>query len=243
MRTIIVYDTSGGVFNRLREMELGLPLWRVTDPQRLEKADGAELAIVATYGAVPWATLTACATTHRTLVLAARYVPADASEAIERGIDGYLDAGMDADALRRAIVGAAGGEPAYARRALGAWMLTVRDCSRAHRNVAALTTRQQEIVALIAEGLADKEIAETLGIATATAQKHVTNILERLHVPNRAAAAASVCGRLLKRKDAAVDAVATGAAARPPCDPAASAGTKPRPAERQRTMHLLARPA
>ncbi|MDQ6794715.1 MAG: LuxR C-terminal-related transcriptional regulator, partial [Chloroflexota bacterium] len=40
------------------------------------------------------------------------------------------------------------------------------------------------------KGAADKEIARTLGITTATAQKHVTNLLRRLHVPNRAAAAA-----------------------------------------------------
>lgn len=54
----------------------------------------------------------------------------------------------------------------------------------------ALTPRQREVVMLIAQGAADKEIARTLGITTATAQKHVTNLLKRLNVPNRAAAAA-----------------------------------------------------
>ena len=45
---------------------------------------------------------------------------------------------------------------------------------------------------LIARGAADKEIARSLGITTATAQKHVTNLLRRLNVPNRAAAVATM---------------------------------------------------
>jgi DNA-binding NarL/FixJ family response regulator len=45
---------------------------------------------------------------------------------------------------------------------------------------------------LIAKGAADKEIANALGITTATAQKHVTNLLKRLNVSNRAAAAALI---------------------------------------------------
>ncbi|HEU5287473.1 MAG TPA: helix-turn-helix transcriptional regulator [Candidatus Limnocylindria bacterium] len=51
-----------------------------------------------------------------------------------------------------------------------------------------LTQRQRQIVGMIARGMADKEIAAALGIATATAEKHVANVLLRLQVPNRAAA-------------------------------------------------------
>jgi DNA-binding CsgD family transcriptional regulator len=36
-----------------------------------------------------------------------------------------------------------------------------------------------------------------LGISTATAQKHVTNLLRRLGAPNRAAAVAMVSGHLI----------------------------------------------
>ncbi|TMB58875.1 MAG: helix-turn-helix transcriptional regulator [Chloroflexi bacterium] len=53
-----------------------------------------------------------------------------------------------------------------------------------------LTPRQRQVITLIARGAADKQIAESLGITTATAQKHVTNLLRRLNVPNRAAAVA-----------------------------------------------------
>src|SRR2546429_143377 len=42
------------------------------------------------------------------------------------------------------------------------------------------------------QGAADKEIGQALGIATATAQRHVSNVLRRLDVPNRAAAVGAV---------------------------------------------------
>ncbi len=53
-----------------------------------------------------------------------------------------------------------------------------------------LTTRELQVLALVAQGAANKEIGLVLGISTATAGKHVSNILERLNVPNRAAAVA-----------------------------------------------------
>ena len=61
-----------------------------------------------------------------------------------------------------------------------------------------LTARQTEIVDLIAGGATDKEIAAALGIRTATAQKHVANLLRRLGVANRAAAV----GMLFKEGEA-----------------------------------------
>lgn len=51
-----------------------------------------------------------------------------------------------------------------------------------------LTRRQRQIIGMIARGMPDKEIAATLGIARTTAEKHVSKLLTRLQVPNRAAA-------------------------------------------------------
>jgi non-specific serine/threonine protein kinase len=53
-----------------------------------------------------------------------------------------------------------------------------------------LTKRQLQIVRLIAEGLSDKEIADTLFISRRTAMTHVSRILARLDVPSRTAAVA-----------------------------------------------------
>ena len=48
-----------------------------------------------------------------------------------------------------------------------------------------LTLREQEIVAHIANGLRNKEIAEQLNISTVTVKSHLTNIYKKLNVPNR----------------------------------------------------------
>jgi DNA-binding CsgD family transcriptional regulator len=52
-----------------------------------------------------------------------------------------------------------------------------------------LTTREQEVLALVATGLTNRQIAETLFISPKTATLHVSNILSKLGVTNRVAAA------------------------------------------------------
>jgi DNA-binding NarL/FixJ family response regulator len=54
-----------------------------------------------------------------------------------------------------------------------------------------LTEREEEVLALLAEGKTDKEIALALSIADSTAKNHVGNILGKLNVPNRAGAVAA----------------------------------------------------
>jgi DNA-binding NarL/FixJ family response regulator len=53
-----------------------------------------------------------------------------------------------------------------------------------------LTARETEVLALLAEGLQDREIGSLFGISTRTVECHVTNVLRKLDVPNRVAAAA-----------------------------------------------------
>jgi DNA-binding NarL/FixJ family response regulator len=54
-----------------------------------------------------------------------------------------------------------------------------------------LTPRERGIVALIDEGLSNKEIANRLGIELSTVKNHVHHILEKLHAMRRAQAAAT----------------------------------------------------
>lgn len=194
---ILVFDRDGSIFSTLRELELGLPLWRVQDPSRLEKVDRVELAIVSAFGDVPWDLIAAGERPFDTVVLTRHFDEAEALEALGRGLVGYVDMNTGEKRVRDAIRGCLDGEPAYAPRIVGRWLRRQNSCARAHCNVGRLTGRQREVLHFIAQGLADKEIAERLGIATATAQKHVTNILERLHVANRAAAAAAVCSLVI----------------------------------------------
>jgi DNA-binding NarL/FixJ family response regulator len=57
--------------------------------------------------------------------------------------------------------------------------------------VGALTEREREVLVLLVQGKADKEIAITLQIAESTAKNHVGKILSKLNVPNRAGAVAA----------------------------------------------------
>ena len=86
------------------------------------------------------------------------------------------------------------GEQAYSRRvpstAMGGTPLAPP------RNVPPFTARQRKVIVLIAAGACDKEIGWSLGITTATAQKHVSNLLRRLAAPNRAAAVAAISAAL-----------------------------------------------
>lgn len=56
--------------------------------------------------------------------------------------------------------------------------------------VSILTRREQEVLRLIVEGKTDREIATVLSISTGTASRHVANILHKLDVRTRSAAAA-----------------------------------------------------
>jgi DNA-binding NarL/FixJ family response regulator len=53
------------------------------------------------------------------------------------------------------------------------------------RRAVRMTRREREIIALIAEGLSNKEIAERLTIATYTVKSHVHNIMEKLALHSR----------------------------------------------------------
>lgn len=54
----------------------------------------------------------------------------------------------------------------------------------------ALTSRQAQVLQLIADGMTNPAIADSLGLSERTVDRHVSNILTRLNVPTRAAATA-----------------------------------------------------
>jgi DNA-binding CsgD family transcriptional regulator/tetratricopeptide (TPR) repeat protein len=57
-------------------------------------------------------------------------------------------------------------------------------------DVLGLTGREAEVLSLVAQGYTNREIAETFVISEKTASVHVSNILRKLHAPNRREAAA-----------------------------------------------------
>lgn len=186
---VFVIDASGIIFNALRSARMGVALWRVTGRSRLPELAGFGLAVIASYDRPDWALVSRLVDRVPTVIVSSAPEDEQAARAVALGAFGYVPSTISPEALRRAILGALQGEPAYSRRLL-ADRLRVLTKPQFSGNALALTPRQREVLTLIAKGAADKEVARNLGISTATAQKHVTNLLRRLNVPNRAAAAA-----------------------------------------------------
>ena len=56
--------------------------------------------------------------------------------------------------------------------------------------LAELTPREREVLRLVTEGLTNRQIAERLVVSEHTVHRHVTNMLRKLDLPSRTAAAA-----------------------------------------------------
>ena len=115
---------------------------------------------------------------------------ADLYAALRVGAAGYLLKDMPPGELVEAILQAGRGEPridpAMAQRMLGD--MTAPDA--AGRRLDDLSDREREVLALLARGRRNREIAETLFVTEATVKTHVRHILEKLRIRNRAEAAA-----------------------------------------------------
>ena len=68
---------------------------------------------------------------------------------------------------------------------------TTRDDGVAGQPVASLTNREREILALLADGLGNKQIAARLGISTNTVKTHLELLFEKIGVSSRAEAVAT----------------------------------------------------
>ncbi len=119
----------------------------------------------------------------------------DLVAAMRNGAAGYLTKDLSPEALLRAVRGAARGDLAMSRR-MGARLVTrLVDASRHTAGGAGdetpglLSEREEEVLRLLADGLTDREISVALGISPRTVESHVSSILHKLGVRNRAEAA------------------------------------------------------
>jgi len=121
-------------------------------------------------------------------------------DAIAAGAAGYVLKQIGSDELVRAIDMVGRGEalldPSLTRRVLA----RVREASRkeAFASFADLTEQELRVLALIAEGKTNREIAEALYLGEGTVRNYVSNILGKLGVSNRAEAAAYAVEHNLK---------------------------------------------
>jgi two-component system, NarL family, nitrate/nitrite response regulator NarL len=113
----------------------------------------------------------------------------------EAGVASYLAREASLAELAEALDSLARGEAVCSPRIAAALLrrvATLAGARPANGAAGTLTSREREIVALIDEGLSNKEIARRLVIEVATVKNHVHNILEKLRVGTRGEAAAVV---------------------------------------------------
>jgi two-component system NarL family response regulator len=118
----------------------------------------------------------------------------DLFAALRAGASGYLPKDMDPDQIAPSLRGVLAGEAA-----LPPWLvLKVVEQFRSEpkrvlrlkpkRATSQLTPRESEILGLMSEGLSTEEIAGRLFVAQVTVRTHISTILKKLRVPDRAAA-------------------------------------------------------
>lgn len=112
-------------------------------------------------------------------------------DAVRAGAAGYLTKDLKPDALQRAVRGIRHGDLAMPRRLAAAVLEELARGGRGSRagSERVLSGREDEVLRLLAEGLTDREIGEALQISPRTVETHVSNVLHKLGVRNRAEAA------------------------------------------------------
>lgn len=103
----------------------------------------------------------------------------EVAQAAAAGARGYVNKASDTTAMVSALRGAFAGRPQFSAGAL----------ERLAQGMA-LAPRELEVLAGMARGLSNKEIAAELHLSTHTVKTYVKSVLEKLHSPDRAGAVA-----------------------------------------------------
>ena len=112
----------------------------------------------------------------------------DLFEAIKAGADGYIVKNVHSVELIRLIKGVFVGEltisSTMATKMLNEFIRQARE-GPAEIGNESLTSREEEILRLVAEGATNRAIADHLRLSESTVKKHLHNILDKLHLQNR----------------------------------------------------------
>jgi two-component system, NarL family, response regulator LiaR len=119
------------------------------------------------------------------VVLTGMLEDAHVVDAVRAGASGYLLKDTEADTLCRAIKAAAARQVQLSSGAAARLLQEVRS----PEGPVKLTERETEVLRLLADGKANKEIARQLQIAEKTSKVHVSNILSKLGMQSRTQAA------------------------------------------------------
>jgi DNA-binding NarL/FixJ family response regulator len=129
----------------------------------------------------------------KVVILTASEDDADLFEAIKSGAQGYILKNLESGEFFRLLDGVSRGEPALtpslAKRLLGEFARPSPPprASPGDTEPQALTEREHEVLQLLVQGVtSNRELAERLVVSENTVKYHLRNILDKLHVQNRA---------------------------------------------------------
>jgi DNA-binding NarL/FixJ family response regulator len=123
------------------------------------------------------------------LILTVSETEADLVESVKAGARGYLLKGMDAEELMSAVRTVADGGAIFTPSIAAKLLDDFKTNLNKEKEDTNLTSREADVLALVADGVSNKEIALKLNISEATVKAHLRNVLSKLHVKNRSQAA------------------------------------------------------
>ncbi|MHA6759211.1 response regulator [Streptacidiphilus sp. PAMC 29251] len=129
------------------------------------------------------------------LILTTYSTDADILAAVEAGATGYLLKDAPPEELAAAVRAAARGETVLAPPVAALLLGRVRSSGGPR-----LSPREEEILGLLAEGLANRQISKRLFISEATVKTHLVHVYDKLGVDSRTAAVAAGVRRGLIRR-------------------------------------------
>lgn len=106
--------------------------------------------------------------------------------ALQAGASGYLLKDAEADEVAAAVRAIATGRVHLAPAVAATLVTAIRAPKPAHPE---LTSREHEVIVLVAQGKTNQQIATRLGVTERTARTHVSNILAKLGLTSRTQAA------------------------------------------------------
>jgi DNA-binding NarL/FixJ family response regulator len=140
------------------------------------------------------ATATICTdpglSTTRVLILTTFETDEYVAKALRAGASGFLGKDVSADALLDGIRTVTAGEallsPTATRALITRFLATAEPDAAPSERLAALTAREREVMALVAEGMSNAEIAHQLVVSPLTVRTHIQRAMTKLHARDRA---------------------------------------------------------
>jgi len=114
-------------------------------------------------------------------------------DAMSSGAHGYLLKEINAQGLRQAIVDVAAGkfilDPTLTTRVLNLVRSGGSGSLSEHGKLSVLSAQEKRVLALVAEGKTNKEIAEQMGLSDKTVKNYLSSVFEKLKIKRRSQAA------------------------------------------------------